>query len=82
MATEETKQQAKVIDRFLNDLTIAPVRNSRLVDVRYDSPDPALSAQVANGIAKAYIEQSLEFKFLSSKEASDWLGQRLAEQRQ
>jgi polysaccharide biosynthesis transport protein len=79
---DETKQQSRVIDKFLNNLTVSPIRNSRLVDVRFASPDPAMSALVANGLAKAYIEQNLEFKFLSSKEASDWLGQRLAEQRQ
>jgi len=81
-AAEETKLQSRVIDRFLANLTVSPIRNSRLVDVKFDSPYAALSARVANGLAKAYIEQNLEFKFLSSKEASDWLGQRLSEQRQ
>jgi len=78
---KETKTQSATIDRFLSDLTVAPVRNSRLVDVRFESPNAALSANVANALAKAYIDQNLEFKFLSSKEASDWLGERLAEQR-
>jgi succinoglycan biosynthesis transport protein ExoP len=78
---DESKVQSRTIDRFLNNLTVAPIRNSRLVDVRFDSPDAALSATVANAMARAYIEQNLEYKFLSSKEASDWLGQRLAEQR-
>src|SRR6185503_8968760 len=36
---------------------------------------------VANGLARAYVEQSLEYKYTSSREASDWLGQRLVEQR-
>ena len=78
---DETKTQSRTIDRFLDDLTVAPVRNSRLVDVTFDSPDAALSAKVANTLARAYIEQNLEFKFMSSKDASDWLGERLAEQR-
>ena len=78
---DETKTQSATIDRFLSDLTVSPVRNSRLVDVKFESPDAALSANVANALARAYIEQNLEFKFLSSKEASDWLGERLAEQR-
>jgi len=78
---DESKVQSRTIDRFLSDLTVSPVRNSRLVDVRFESPDAVLSATVANALARAYIEQNLEFKFLSSKEASDWLGQRLAEQR-
>jgi succinoglycan biosynthesis transport protein ExoP len=78
---DESKVQSSTIDRFLNDLTVAPIRNSRLVDVKFESPNAALSAAVANALAKSYIEQNLEFKFLSSKEASDWLGDRLGEQR-
>jgi succinoglycan biosynthesis transport protein ExoP len=78
---DETTIQSRTIDRFLSALTVSPVRNSRLVDVRFESPDAALSATVANTLARAYIEENLEFKFMSSKEASDWLGERLAEQR-
>jgi succinoglycan biosynthesis transport protein ExoP len=77
----ETETQSGAVDRFLKALTVSPIRNSRLVDVRFESPDAALSARVANALARGYIEQSLEFKFTSSKEASDWLGQRLGEQR-
>ena len=79
--TTETARQSRMIDSFLARLTVAPIRNSRLVDVRYKSTDPAMAANVANTLARAYIEQNLEFKFMSSKEASDWLGQQLAEQR-
>jgi capsular exopolysaccharide synthesis family protein len=78
---EETAAQSPVIDRFLGRLTVAPVPNSRLVDVRFRSTDPALAARVVNALSTQYIEQNLEFKFLASKEASDWLGERLAEQR-
>jgi capsular exopolysaccharide synthesis family protein len=78
---DETKKQSAVIDRFLEGLSVTPVRYSRLVDVKYASTSPTFAADVANGLARAFIEQNLEFKFLSSKEASDWLGARLAEQR-
>jgi capsular exopolysaccharide synthesis family protein len=78
---EETRAQSRAIDQFLKDLVVSPIRNSRLVDVTYESPDAQLAARVANGIAKAYIEQNLEFKYLSSKEASDWLAKQLGEQR-
>jgi len=77
----ETAAESRILDAFLDNLTIVPIRNSRLVDVQYESPDADLAAGVANGLAHAYIEQSLEFKYTSSKEASDWLGQRLGEQR-
>jgi succinoglycan biosynthesis transport protein ExoP len=78
---DETKAQSATIDRFLAGLTVSPVRNSRLVDLKFSSPNATLSANVANALAKSFIEQNLEFKFLSSKEASDWLGARLAEQK-
>ena len=51
------------------------------MDVKYRSPDPALAAAVVNALARNYIEQNLEFKFMASKEATDWLGERLGEQR-
>ena len=77
----ETSEQSRTIDRFLDNLTISPIRNSRLVDIKYQLADPELAMRVVNAIAKNYIDQNLEYKFTASKEASDWLGDRLAEQR-
>jgi succinoglycan biosynthesis transport protein ExoP len=78
----ENAKQAAAVDRFLSGLTVAPIRNSRLVDLVYSSPRAELTAQIANALARGYIQQNLEFRYNSSKEASDWLGQRLSEQRQ
>jgi polysaccharide biosynthesis transport protein len=81
LAAGETEKQSRVIDAFLEALTVAPIRNSSLVDVRFASPSPAVAASVANTLAKQYIGQTLEYKFLSTKEASDWLGSQLAIER-
>ena len=77
----ETVEQSHAIDRFLENVTVSPIRNSRLVDVKFRLSNPELATRIVNAIAKNYIEQNLEYKFLASKEASDWLGERLAEQR-
>jgi succinoglycan biosynthesis transport protein ExoP len=77
----ETLAQSRTIDKFLDNLAISPIRNSRLVDIKYRLPDPDLATRIANAIARNYIDQSLEYKFMASKEANDWLGERLAEQR-
>ncbi|MCX6545013.1 MAG: polysaccharide biosynthesis tyrosine autokinase [Acidobacteria bacterium] len=77
----ETAAQSGLIDAFLGGLSVTPIRNSRLVDIEYASPDPAMAATIINTVAKQYIEQNLEYKFLSSKEASDWLGQQLVVER-
>jgi succinoglycan biosynthesis transport protein ExoP len=69
------------IRSFLSALTIAPVKNSRLVDVIYLSSDPALAARVANTLAQVYIKENRDSKFAASKEVSDWLTLQLEEQR-
>jgi polysaccharide biosynthesis transport protein len=81
-APSETEAQARKIDQFLGRLSVVPVRNSRLVDVRVESPDPQFAMKATNGLAAAYIEQNLEFRFTATKEASDFLTQRMSEQQQ
>src|SRR5262249_20064221 len=80
-AADETHAQSRALDNFLSHLAVTPIRNSRLVSLEFTSVHPDLAAGVANGLAQAYIEQNLEFRYTASKEASDWLSQRLAEQR-
>jgi capsular exopolysaccharide synthesis family protein len=77
----ESATQSRVIDAFLKGLAVSPIRNSRLVDVSYRSPDAALSSRIANALARQYIEQNLEFRFLATKEATQFLTDRTAEQR-
>jgi succinoglycan biosynthesis transport protein ExoP len=81
LAPGETRGQSSRIDEFLGGVNIVPVRNSRLVEIRYVSSDPKFAAAAANNLAKAYIQQNVELRFNTSKEASDWLAERLAEQR-
>ena len=78
---DETAAQSRAIDAFLGHLTVTPIRNSRLVNVRYSLPDPALATQIINTLARAYIDQNLEYKFLASQDASEFLTDRLKEQR-
>jgi succinoglycan biosynthesis transport protein ExoP len=82
VAPGETARQSGAIDAFLGSLTVVPVRNSRLVDVRFASPNPQQAAAVPNTLARQYIAQNLDYRFLSSKEASDWLNEQLAAERQ
>lgn len=78
---DETMAQSRAIDGFLGGLEVLPIRNSRLVEIKYSSPDPEPATKIVNTLAKVYIHQNLEFKFLASQEATAWLGERLKEQR-
>jgi polysaccharide biosynthesis transport protein len=77
----ETPAESRVIDAFLARLSVAAVRNSRLVQVKFRSENPQLAANVANELADAYSKENIEFKSLNSKEAAEWLGSQLDEQR-
>ncbi len=77
----EPEARQRAIDTFMGALQVVPVRNSRLVDVKFRLPDPDLATRIVNALATHYIEQNLEYRFTASREANDWLGARLAEQR-
>ena len=66
---------------IMNGVTIEPVRNSRLVRLHFDSPDPAFSQRAANALAEAYIASNLERRFDSSSYAKTYLEDRLQELR-
>ena len=80
-ASAETTRQARGIDAFLGHLKITPIRNSRLVDVVFESTDPEIAARAANALSKGYIEQTFQQKLQVSQDASSWLEKELATQR-
>ena len=63
-------------------LTIEPVRDSRLVNILYDSPDPQFAARVANAVAESFIATNLERRFDASSYAKGYLEDRLAQLKQ
>ena len=60
-------------------LTVAPVRNSQLVRVHFDSPDPQMAARIANEIAVAFIKLNLERRMEATSYARTFLQERLAQ---
>jgi capsular exopolysaccharide synthesis family protein len=82
---EESSRQAGQISKFLADLTVAPVHSSmgdsRVINVTVTNVDATRAATLANGLAQAYVEQNLEARRQGSRDASEWLNQRLEELR-
>jgi succinoglycan biosynthesis transport protein ExoP len=64
----------KAVDRFLKKLQVRPVRNSRMVNVAFQSYRPDLAAAASNRVSTLYIQQALDFRFQTSSEAGHWLG--------
>jgi len=65
---------------FRSRIAVEPITGSRLVNLRFRAYDPRVAAEAANTLAQLYIEQSLEFRFTTSTEATGWLAERIREQ--
>ena len=70
-----TRQNA--VELFEDRLIVNPIRSSRLVEISFDSYDPALASRVANSLASNFIEQNLEARWESTQKASEWLSRQL-----
>jgi len=72
---EKSKEavMSSAVSKFLGILKVEIIRNSRLVDVRYRSANPALAANVVNTLFDKYIGFNLRMKTESTKLASDFL---------
>ena len=78
---DETTWQSSQIDGFLGGVTVVPIRNSRLVEIRYRSVDPVFAARAANALAESYIDLGLSNRMASSEEANSYLTTQLKEQK-
>src|SRR5262245_5411327 len=58
---------------LLGALSVEPKRNTRLIMIRYENPDPALAAEVANAVAAAYVQYNLDLKLKGARDALAWL---------
>lgn len=64
---------------LLDQLTIAPTRLSRLVDIGFTSPDATFSAKVANSWAENFIQTNLERKIQATSYGRNMLERQLAQ---
>lgn len=81
-ATGRDVRQRVAGEILRGNLSIAPARLSRLVEVRFTSPDPAFSAKVANAWAESYIQVNLERKIQATSYGRNLLRRQLAQQKE
>ncbi len=71
-----------LVARYRSYLKVEPVKNTRLVNISFSTPDPRLSQQLANAHATAFIQMILEGHFNLTQEARDFLSKKLADLRE
>lgn len=81
VADPESAAMSGAVSSLLGRLEVIAGRNSRILTVRFNSFEPQLAADVANTLASLHVERDMEFRYTSSRNASQWLQQRITEQR-
>lgn len=64
---------SEMIDWYLRNLMIEPIRETHLVNISFSNKSPETSARVANAHAHAFIERNSQIQRMSSQQALDWL---------
>lgn len=74
--------ERQVLEALDLNSSITPIRGSRIVNVNFSSPNPDLSARVANAWVEAFIASNFDRKLQSTTTATNFLQEQLGEFRQ
>ena len=69
--------QAYLINRFEKQLSVQAVPRSLILEIRFRSKDPVLSATVVNALIRDYVDQSREKRVRATEEQTAWLKEQL-----
>jgi polysaccharide biosynthesis transport protein len=68
-----------LLGSFRGNLRVALLPNTRIIEIRFTSPNKELAATTVNTLVSTYIEQNFKTKFESTMQASDWLSKQLVD---
>ncbi|MCP4407259.1 MAG: hypothetical protein GY807_05750, partial [Gammaproteobacteria bacterium] len=74
-------QRNRLIDEIQDGLKVSRTKQSEIIKVSYQSPDPSLAAAVANAVADTYIQFGLTSRLSGVKNNASWLNAQLDELR-
>jgi succinoglycan biosynthesis transport protein ExoP len=77
---DETSDEAALIGALLSRVRVAPVPDSKLVDVYFQSHNAGFTATAANTLVDEYVAQNLEVKQQSTQNMLEWLEREVAAQ--
>jgi capsular exopolysaccharide synthesis family protein len=75
----DSPKMTELLGGFKNRLNVSLEPNTRIIQIRYRSPNPDRAAQVVNTLMHTYVEQNFKTRFESTMQASDWLSKQLVD---
>lgn len=78
--TEFTRTRA-LVEHLQSNVLVEREGLTNVIDIKFRSRDPSLAANVANALARSYIEDQVEARYQAIRRAGLWLQDRIAELR-
>lgn len=72
-------RREKLLKVFHKNLRVKPLTNTRIIEVRYLSPDRQVAANVVNTLTNDYMDQYFLTRYTATAQASTWLSKQLAD---
>ena len=66
-----------IADFILKKLEVSPIRDTKLIEVKYKSPSPTLVAEITNTLADEFINFLIEKRYQTTQVASDFLNEQI-----
>ncbi|MBL8295586.1 MAG: polysaccharide biosynthesis tyrosine autokinase [Bryobacterales bacterium] len=80
-ALPEVTRQKQLLERVRAKLQVQAAGLTRVVEISFEASSPQRAADFVNTLAQEYINASLETRWKTSQQTSEWLGRQLAELR-
>ncbi len=71
----ETDNEELAVNKLRSMLQVDRIRGSRLFNIRVAAAEPKLAADLANAVARAFIQKNFEYSLFYAKEVMNWLPQ-------
>src|SRR5205085_5478322 len=68
-------------DLLLANVDVRPVRDTRLIEIRYRHPDREIARKIADAWADVFIKDSLDNRYAANKKSGEFLERSVAEYR-
>ncbi|MDP3000782.1 MAG: Wzz/FepE/Etk N-terminal domain-containing protein, partial [Bryobacterales bacterium] len=78
-APEEPETMESRVKKFARNLKVRAAGQTRIIEVLFDSTDPKLAAEFANGLANEFIDSNVEARWKMTQRTGEWLTRQIDE---
>jgi capsular exopolysaccharide synthesis family protein len=80
-AGADVEKDSWIVSAVTSRIEVEWIERTRLVDISYTAKDPVMAARIANEIVQAFIELNMGAKLKATKDAIQWLSERMEMER-